>query len=335
MTPSRTLLQLQSSYSHSDLMPNTQQMQIYHPSDAPPPTTMYPIYPNLNPITMTRHQSLLSQSHDPHTPRMNILELDQLQSEIFKNDDDEKQKGGVNYHHRYAQSNLSAMNRISSNKQLELHCFNNDIRAYNVWISCKHSDHSESIFFNALYPKLCQYFADIVGSNRYPTPSELLTVFIKHGAVANKTYFSIDRVRFMSFWNWFKACSAIIKELRYLWGTNALKKCQKSGIINGLGIDFFCQRGKCEENLLKSVEGTFGLRLSATICGGVVLSYVEHKYQDVHQKKKCKHVILIRQSPGMYLCNKKVMSLHDIIRNFVKLKFLYTPNRPIPKNKIF
>ena len=115
------------------------------------------------------------------------------------------------------------------------------------------------------------------------------------------------------------------------------KKDKNKNIIGGLGLNFFCQRQVCEANLLQSIDGTFGLRLSSSIIGGVVLSYVENNYNDINNKRGCKHVILIRQQnqKNMYLCNKKILSLHDIIRNFVKLKFLYTPNRPIPKEKIF
>ena len=103
---------------------------------------------------------------------------------------------------------------------------------------------------------------------------------------------------------------------------------------NGLGLDLFCQRDQCEGNLLQSAEGTFALRLSSRISGGLVLSYVDHVIADLSHKRECKHVILIRQKAGMYLCNKKTLSLHDIIRNFVKLKSLWTPHRHIPKNKI-
>merc|ERR1712187_264627 len=135
------------------------------------------------PLPYTQHQSLLSQSHDQHTPTINIMELDQMQTDIYQ--EEKTAQTAFHFHN-------------NNNKKIQLHHFNNDIRAYNVWIACKHSDESDFIFFNTLYPKCCQYFADIVGSNRYPTYHELQHVMIKHGAMtSNNQYLCVNRLHFM------------------------------------------------------------------------------------------------------------------------------------------
>ena len=335
-------------------------------------------------LTMTdpsHHQQMIPRSS---TGNINLLDLD------IEIDEEEKklsiQDADASVHSTHSVHSIPSMHSIHSihsdinttkkherrtTRSLELKSFNDDIRAYNTWISCLNQNENDTIYFYNLYPKLCEYFMDIVHSTRYPTTNDLRPIFIKHGAQItgnNSQYLTISKLNFIQFWSWYKECCEIIKELRYLWDPNGDKysnspssskssspsavKRQNSdsksktdktrgkkdkNVIEGLGLNFFCQRQVCEENLLQSIDGTFGLRLSSSIIGGVVLSYVENNYNDINNKRGCKHVILIRQQnqQNMYSCNKKILSLHDIIRNFVKLKFLYTPNRPIPKEKIF
>jgi len=284
---------------------------------------------------------------DENHPTELTRKKDTNQAHTKTKTDEEEKKSDVSRH--------AQLHQRQSTKKLELKSFCDDIRAYNTWIACLHDTHSHSaepsVFFYALYPKLCEYFKDTVQSTRYPTPNDLRPIFLRHGAVSNKyqnessnTWLSMNKANFILFWLWFKDCCEIIKDLRYLWDPNldantSTQTAADAKAVNNdgnVGLNLFCPREVCENNLLQSIEGTFGLRLSSSMRGGLVLSYVENNYSDVHQKRGCKHVILIRQQQkAMYLCHKKVLSLHDIIRNFVKLKFLYTPNRPVPKEKLF
>eukprot|EP01083_Nonionella_stella_P008145 23511_1 len=334
--------------SHSHGQSDIQMAIHYHPYDAPSYHHQY----------SHEHASYPQMIPRSSTPNINIMELDQMNDSVMGKMYDEKNKKSstdslpqpVPHTFETVHSNAAVAVGMSSHqrtttKQLELKHFGGEVRAYNIWIGCIQTN-INAAFFYGLYPKLCEYFMDITGSPRCPTTNDLQSAFMVHGAEANKykndenTYLSIDKANFVSFWKWFKASCLIVKELRYLWDhSNAnhhpMHSNKRKCVHYGLGLNFFCQRSKCEIHLLQSAEGTFTLRLSASVSGGVVLSYVEHHYMDINHKKICKHVILIRQRDGMYLCNKKRLSLHDIIRNFVKLKYLYTPNRPILKNKIF
>eukprot|EP00485_Elphidium_margaritaceum_P007064 CAMPEP_0202703394 /NCGR_PEP_ID=MMETSP1385-20130828/16246_1 /ASSEMBLY_ACC=CAM_ASM_000861 /TAXON_ID=933848 /ORGANISM="Elphidium margaritaceum" /LENGTH=520 /DNA_ID=CAMNT_0049361247 /DNA_START=75 /DNA_END=1637 /DNA_ORIENTATION=+ len=351
--------------SHSDTYSQLVQpvaYEMYHP--------YYPSHsqmaPQIPPAMPSFAHSISAQSCTHHiiprssTGNINLLELDaQVEDHKVVSCSSSKhrqyslasQKSVVCEHKnecsqsKHVQAQAPSQNGGKSTKQTELEYFNHDIRAYNIWIACLTHHKDEVIFVCVLYPYLCGFFSDVVGSKRCPTQNDLQPVLKRHGAVVNvpmsakaaehaNTFVCINKNNFLSFWKWFKECCQIIRDLRHLWDSSKDAATQSSsqhsgGGGGGLGLNFFCTRQACEHNLLQSEDGTFCLRLSATICGGMVLSYVDNN------SKKCKHVILVRQENGMYQCNHKTLLLHHIIRNFVKLKFLYTPNRLIAKEKVF
>ena len=273
----------------------------------------------------------------------------------------------------------------------------------------------ESVFFlkgyySALYPILCEIFAEETQCSRVPKQSDLESVILKHGATkmtlkklhamhnlsgtvsgdileentkynaniiipdiqeahneidakhlatisgdykeikkhqhkysetisfdydnpnAKPRYFvTIKYKKFTVFWKWFKECCQIIKELAHLWDANDQSAFQ---------CNLFCGREECQQILNQAPQGTFILRLSSVIKGGVVLSYCEPSY---HKKDKhFKHTVLIRRKMNQYELRShsksgknNLTSISALSRSFVKIKFLYTPNNIYPKKNVF
>merc|ERR1712228_393817 len=71
---------------------------------------------------------------------------------------------------------------------------------------------------------------------------------------------------FHKFWIWFSECCIIIKELSHLWDANNQSALQ---------CNLFCGREESQQILQQAPQGTFMLRLSSVIKGGIVLSYCE------------------------------------------------------------
>merc|ERR1719150_2241604 len=136
----------------------------------------------------------------------------------------------------------------------------------------------------------------------------------------------IDRCNFIAFWKWFVGSCSIIKDNKNLWDIKSPFK-----------LELFVNRQKCEDILRRTPKGTFVLRLSQFQANGVVISYSQPCYNRV---SNIKHLLLIRKSEHYYTIktNKnstKALSLSNLIRAFVKLKFIYTPQYIYKKEHVF
>jgi len=126
----------------------------------------------------------------------------------------------------------------------------------------------------------------------------------------------------------------VVRELAHLWdhGDRSILKC-----------DLFCGRERCQEILEEAPPGTFMIRLSSVIKGGVVLSYVEPTYFE--KERQFKHTILIRRGSNQYELKKKkkkkkgfkpqLTTISALVRSFVKIKFLFCPQCLVPKKSVF
>ncbi|ETO22453.1 hypothetical protein RFI_14747, partial [Reticulomyxa filosa] len=108
-------------------------------------------------------------------------------------------------------------------------------------------------------------------------------------------------------------------------------------------LDFFMTREFCEKVLQNCPKGTFTLRLSTTVPGGLVLSYYDKKLQQTS------HILLTRIQKDQYLITGKqktnasktvtqkrvATSLSQLIRSFTKLKYVYTSFKIFPKKVLF
>lgn len=147
---------------------------------------------------------------------------------------------------------------------------------------------------------------------------------------------TVPQEGFFKFWQWFMECCKVVRELAHLWDTSDqfVLRC-----------DLFCGREKCQEILEEAPPGTFMIRLSSVIKGGVVLSYVEPTYSDAD--RQFKHTILIRRGSHQYELKKKkkkkkgnstkpqLTTISALVRSFVKIKFLFSPNCLVPKKNVF
>jgi len=143
---------------------------------------------------------------------------------------------------------------------------------------------------------------------------------------------------FFKFWKWFSECCKIIKELAHLWDANEqyILRC-----------NLFCGREECQNILEQTPQGTFMLRLSSVIKGGIVLSYAEPSFSK--KDKHFKHTILIRRGQNQYelrryvkanklkknINHQQLTTISSVVRSFVKVKFLYTPHNLYPKKSVF
>merc|ERR1712032_73043 len=94
---------------------------------------------------------------------------------------------------------------------------------------------------------------------------------------------------FYKFWKWFVECCHIIAELRHIWDAN------EQSILRCI---LFSDREECEQILQQSPQGTFMLRLSFVISGGIVLSYCQKSF--AKKEKKHKHTALVRVKDNLY-----------------------------------
>merc|ERR1719242_2888063 len=144
---------------------------------------------------------------------------------------------------------------------------------------------------------------------------------------------TIQCEEFVQFWQWFTECCKVVRELAHLWdhGDRSILKC-----------DLFCGRERCQQILDEAPPGTFMIRLSSVVKGGVVLSYVEPDYRN---ERRFKHTILIRRASYQYELKKKrrrkkggrppLTTISALVRSFVKIKFLFSPNCLVPKKTVF
>ena len=150
-----------------------------------------------------------------------------------------------------------------------------------------------------------------------------------------KSLVTIKYKSFLKFFKWFKECCKIIRELSHLWDASEQSLFQ---------CNLFCGREECQKILDQAPQGTFMLRLSSVIKGGIVLSYCEPSF--AKKDKHFKHTILIRRSQNQYELrshsknkskngNQKLTTISTLVRSFVKIKFLYTPNNLYPKKSVF
>jgi len=196
------------------------------------------------------------------------------------------------------------------------------------------------------------HFATVSDSNHshhgidaiYPVSSKISRINQSHsfsfGAHSprkgQQTFVTLRCDCFVKFWRWFIECCAVVRELAHLWDSSPMMKC-----------DLFCGRERCQEILEEAPPGTFMIRLSSVITGGVVLSYVE---PNCHYKEEpqFKHTILIRRGSHQYELKQRkskkkrksrgkpqVTSISNLVRSFVKIKFLFSPNCLVPKKNVF
>lgn len=128
----------------------------------------------------------------------------------------------------------------------------------------------------------------------------------------------------------------LIQELRHIWDANeqSILRC-----------NLFCGREECQKILEQAPQGTFMLRLSSVITGGIVLSYTEQSFTKTNICKY-KHTILIRIRDNQYELRKpknkkkneksqQLTTISALVRSFTKIKFLYTPSNLYPKKSVF
>merc|ERR1712228_478716 len=158
-------------------------------------------------------------------------------------------------------------------------------------------------------------------------------------STAPKYMVTIRYESFYKFWKWFVECCQIIKELRHIWDASeqSILRC-----------NLFCGREESQKILEQAPQGTFMLRLSSVITGGIVLSYTEQSF--AKKVRKHKHTILIRIRDNQYELRKQknkkknvgknekpqqLTTISSLVRSFTKIKFLYTPSNLYPKKSIF
>jgi len=179
-------------------------------------------------------------------------------------------------------------------------------------------------FFDGLYAKLCQYFTSTVCAERVPSKHAMSATLSAFGGFAmeeNEDAMVIDRCNFLAFWRWFRGCCAVMSDLAALW--------------DAFELDLLVSRRECEERLRASREGTFLLRLSRTRQSALVISYIS--------SAKVKHILLTRQSKDSYVTKTnandgfahRTTSIPQLIRAFVKLQFVYTPQCVYKKSHVF
>eukprot|EP01084_Bolivina_argentea_P029983 55629_1 len=279
--------------------------------------------------------------------------------------------------------------------------FSNDVKAFETWMSCCDMEDVTFGYYSALYPLLCEIFAENTHCSRVPKQCDLEEVLLKHGATKMKIskfrqmdelsgtihgdimsmmnrsnaeitpphtplsmnqkhmatvsaqysgtisfdfdnplskpqyLVTIKHKSFFKFWKWFMECCKIIRELAHLWEANHQSTLQ---------CNLFCGREESNRILDQAPQGTFMLRLSSVIKGGIVLSYVEPSYK---KDKRFKHTILIRRKKDQYELRSQakkrnntkkriqLTTISTLVRSFVKIKFLYTPHNLYPKKSIF
>eukprot|EP01084_Bolivina_argentea_P264130 447311_1 len=196
--------------------------------------------------------------------------------------------------------------------------FDGDCVAYNIWITCHNSD---AICFNRLFVELLNIWKKETNCDRLPTKHELQSIFIQFGGK------SMDKTKYFQFFLWFKKSCVLVNEVKHLW--------------DQFQLNMFMNRADAEAILNDMCCGVFILRLSTAIrSNALVLSYVDSDMKH-NTTTRIKHIILRRQSPFKYVVdcgdyNKSTTHLAQLIRSFVKLKYIYCEHNKIyPKHIIF
>eukprot|EP01083_Nonionella_stella_P175642 612262_1 len=228
-----------------------------------------------------------------------------------------------------------------NNKCRCAHILRQNIPAHKIWSAIPECYHMtifndfqylddrqiDMVFFDGLYIELCEYFKSEVGSSRTPSELELSEVIRNFGGVSTSANdLLIDRCNFLSFWKWFRGAVAIVKDLYTVWDTKF-----------PFQMNLFMDRNTCDSLLEGTPQGTSILRASQSQPNGVVLSYSETTF---NRATSIRHVLLIRKSEQQYVTktnrnSNRSSSLNQLIRTFVKLKFVYTPTYIYKKNQVF
>eukprot|EP01084_Bolivina_argentea_P161305 280822_1 len=185
--------------------------------------------------------------------------------------------------------------------------------------------------YNRLYPFLCKVFIENTGCCRVPKKSDLENIILKYGAtkttrnVKNKYTVTIKEKMFTKFWQWFKECCVIVKELSYLWDFNE----QNAYLCN-----LFCGREQSQEILNKQGDGTFIIRIATSRKGGIVFTYFDQ------MSNKIVHSLYIRKGINQYVseCNinaSRPRTVSQIVKTGNAFRFMYTPSYIHPKNNVF
>eukprot|EP01083_Nonionella_stella_P280299 953528_1 len=205
--------------------------------------------------------------------------------------------------------------------------FVDEKQAYSAWTCMCDADYitlGTLARYTSFYPIICKVFREKTECCRVPTAAYL------KGFVFNKANDkdNISCEEFLNFWRAFMECCMIVKEdLQHLWDV----KPNNSFLCN-----IFVDREESHQILKEFPDGTFVIRLSSTVKGGVVLSYME--------MRQIKHTLLVRKGTNKYEKFKSsgktengkmnLSSLSNIIKSSDELQFLYTPNGTSHKNKI-
>eukprot|EP01084_Bolivina_argentea_P111850 199498_1 len=237
---------------------------------------------------------------------------------------------------------INSQNIMSVHNQSKNYCQNIKSPIKNIsdiWIPLNHNvplTDSSLGCWKAMLPLLCNIFVEKTCCSRIPRQIDLEGIIIKHGAIKSKCdgEISIYYKVFLRFCSWFEECCEIVKEFIYLWD-----------VIN-LGCNLFCVREVSEMLLYKCPKGTFIVRLSSVINGGIVLSYVVSSDDNMNDKR-INHVLFIRKETNKYELYSKnkvrrdgnsipvLMSMSSVISATSRLKLLYTPNQLYPKQMFF
>merc|ERR1719203_2354386 len=121
------------------------------------------------------------------------------------------------------------------------------------------------------------------------------------GVFAPKYLVTMRYKTFYKFWKWFLECCAVIGECAFLWD---------SGKRSVLGCDLFMDKQDAADLLQKQPMGTFVIRVSHSISGGIILDFCEpdeildeddvQNAKSPKKKRVLKHVMLIRKGHKQY-----------------------------------
>eukprot|EP01083_Nonionella_stella_P064486 168091_1 len=183
----------------------------------------------------------------------------------------------------------------------------------------------EVTYFDCLYTNLCEYFRYETDSDRVPTKLDISEAIQYFGGfiVNDKEDLMIDRCHFIEFWKWFRGACLIIKDIYRLWDNKF-----------PLQLNLFMTRTQCQNTLQVTPTGTLIMRLSQSQPNGLILCYSE---PTMNRNANIRNVLFVRHSPQQYATKgmKEPTDLNTLIRNFAKLKFVYSPSRIYKKSHVF
>ena len=226
--------------------------------------------------------------------------------------------------------------------------------ANKIWSNCHHihirnkyKSHDNRqiilVYFDALFFELSQYFKQQTGTTRMPSTKDIAQSILDFGGfcVDNNHDIVIDRCHFIQFWRWYRGAVSIIQQNATLWSTRFpfqidlfMDRQQSSKILVNMpeGMWLYVNQFGIARHRLMFI-GTFILRLSRSKLNGLVISYLKKEFDG---QLSVRNILLNRQFDGKYVANgSRAMTLAQLIRSFVKLKYIYTPNYIYNKSHLF